>query len=139
MIVQKRVIPMSTSHSESRNGALFPEIIEVEVKFELPDWFPPERLNYDKCILYPKGHIWAGQVEKTCYENTALDSLMKLKEVKEVCFDPFGPWLTIELSLHNNFYLQIGRFQSKLQRFLNRYNEAHGKPGRRGRVKRKFY
>ena len=130
---------MSTSHSESRNGALFPEIIEVEVKFELPDWFPPERLNYDKCILYPKGHIWAGQVETTSYENTALDSLMKFKEVKEVYFYPTGPWVMIELSHNTNYYLQIGRFRCKLQRFLNRYNEAHGKPGRRGRVKRKCY
>lgn len=130
---------MSTSRSESRNGALFPEIIEVEVKFELPDWFPPERLNYDKYILYPKGHIWAGQVETTSYENTALDSLMKFKEVKEVYFYPTGPWVMIELSHNTNYYLQIGRFRCKLQRFLNRYNEAHGKPGRRGRVKQKTF
>ena len=130
---------MSTSHSESRPLFFFPEVCEVEVKFELPDWFPPERLNYTKYNLYPKGHIWAGQVDKTSYENSALDALMKFKEVKEVYFDPMGPWVMIELSLNTNYYLQIGRFRSKLYRFLNRYNEAHGKPGRRGRVKSKTF
>lgn len=131
---------MSTSHSGSRRvGVQVPKVIEIEVKFELPSWFPPERLKYTKYNLYPKGHIWAGQVEKNSEENTALDSLMKLKEVKEVCFDPYGPWVMIEISSTKNYYLQMGRFCAKLQRFLNRYNEAHGKPGRSCRVKTRCY
>lgn len=132
---------MSISPSQNKRSGvlLYPDVIEAEIKFNLPDWFPPERLSYSKYILYPKGHIWAGQIEKQTDENSALDALMKLKEVKEVCFDPNGPWVMIELSMNINFYLQIGRFRDKLYRFLNRYNESRGKPGRRGHVKRKVF
>ncbi len=127
---------MSISCLKNRNGVLFPEVIEVEVKFELPPWFPPERFDYKKVTKSYNTYI---TIDKTRYGNYAWDSLMNLKEVKNGCDNPMGPWIAISLSLNKNLYLQIGRFQAKLQRFLNRYNEAHGKPGRKRNVKRKYY
>jgi len=97
---------------------------EVHVIFYLPEWFPPERLNYTRIIRYPCGHIFAGQVERSESKNTALDSIMKLKGAKEIYYDSQGPWILFHLPPTRNVNLQICLLQAKVQRFLNRYKES---------------
>lgn len=45
------------------------EVLEIVVKFSLPDWFPPKRLDYDRVNRYSPGHRWAGQVESRDLES----------------------------------------------------------------------
>jgi hypothetical protein len=96
----------------------------IHVSFALPLWFPPERFEYTKTFYYSKGHAWAGQVERTESENTALDNLWRLKGISEVCHDPHGPTVTIEVDATKDVKRQIAVFQAKLERLLNRYREA---------------
>ena len=73
------------------------DIAGLEVTFNLPDWFPPERLDYERSILYPKGHVWEGQTDRRMYSNSATDALFKLPGVVEACTDPMGPWVKVKV------------------------------------------
>lgn len=100
------------------------EVIETTVTFALPEWFPPERLEYQHHVKYGKGHAWEGQVEKTLYENSATDALFRLKGIKEVCTHPMGPWVTFELDTQKPLQPQIDALGAKLDRFIRRYKES---------------
>lgn len=100
------------------------EVLEVTTTFALPEWFPPERLDYTRYARYGKGHAWEGQVEKEHYENSAVEALHRLKDVKETCTHPFGKWVTFELDTTKPIQPQIDALGAKLDRFLNRYKEA---------------
>lgn len=95
------------------------EILDQTVTFSLPDWFPPERLEYTRTKKYSPGHAYAGQVESTDYENSAVDALFRLKGLKEVSTHPMGKWAVFQAKPS-----QVAKLQAKLERFLRRYKEA---------------
>ena len=98
--------------------------IAIVVTFPVPTWFPPERLNYSIDHRYPKGHAWEGAYERTEHYNSALQSIMNLRGVKECCFDPMGPWIAFEISPRKNLTAEIEKISAKLYRFLRRYKES---------------
>lgn len=100
------------------------EVIETTVTFALPEWFPPERLEFANHRRYGMGHAWEGQIEEHRYDNSATDALFRLKGVKEVCTHPMGPWVTFDLDTQKPIQPQIDSLGVKLDRFIRRYRES---------------
>ncbi|MFA5234798.1 MAG: hypothetical protein WC390_10395 [Sulfurimonas sp.] len=98
--------------------------IQITVTFPLPDWFPPERLDYSVVRHYSKGHIWEGTYEGTDYYNSAGNAIMKLSGTDEFCSDPMGPWISFRISPRKNLTVEIEKISAKLDRFLRRYKES---------------
>lgn len=92
---------------------------QAKAAFELPDWFPPERLNYNNGRYDDRFHPTDG--------NSAVDALLKLTEVREVGINPtFSATAIIDLYCHpKRIPAEITKFEAKLERFLRRYKEHH--------------
>ena len=54
------------------------ELLQVEITFDIPDWFPPLRMEKTVRRVYPEYHTWAGQVSEVVYVNEALEELLAL-------------------------------------------------------------
>lgn len=98
----------------------------IEVTFWLPEWFPPERLEFSRAIRFPKGHIWEGEVDQMKYDNSAVVALFRLKGVKEAFVAAPHAWVMFEIDANKDIPKQIADIKAKLERFLNRYKEAKG-------------
>lgn len=96
--------------------------IETKCSFELPPWFPPERLDWSRAIHYPEGHAWAGSYDRSVTGNSAEDALFKLKGPREIM--P-GTYVIVDFDCKpEQLPKQIRAFEGKLKRFLNRYKES---------------
>lgn len=95
----------------------------IEVSFNLPNWFPPDRLDYSNAHHFDKQHAYAGSYNYSSYHNSAEDNIFnRFKDIKEICnyyhitFEYDG---TPE-QLSN----WIKTKEGQLDRFFNRYKEA---------------
>lgn len=92
------------------------------VSFEVPSWFPPERLDWSYAVRYDKYHAWAGSYSHTNHGNSAEDALFKLKGMKEFCSYSY---CMVEFHCEpEKLPKEIREYEKKLQRFFNRYKEA---------------
>jgi hypothetical protein len=83
------------------------EPLAVKVAFQMPDWFPPARLDYSGC------------------ENSAIDALLKLKDCSEsVLPGTFDGVAIFTFSPGCDLKKKIAATQQKLERFLKRYKEG---------------
>lgn len=101
------------------------EVSHVDVRFDLPLWFPPERCEYRKIVYYDSYHRWAGQVdhERSSYENRAVNGLFKLKDCHMTDMNPMCPHVIFRfdpVGLHQS----ITETKAKLERYLRRYRES---------------
>lgn len=82
---------------------------QAKIAFELPDWFPPERLNY----------------QDGRHGNSAEDALFRLVNVRELITNSaFSPMVIIDLTCNpKQIPTEIAKFETKLERFLRRYKE----------------
>lgn len=94
----------------------------AEVAFDLPVWFPPDRLDWSRNVKYGDHHAWAGTYSHTDTGNSAVDALFRLKGMKEFnqSYNCVVEFYCRPSALPN----QIRKFEQKLERFLNRYRES---------------
>lgn len=102
------------------------EYLGCDVAFDLPDWFPPKRADYDKVHLYGMGHAWEGSFDYSEDKNKALDALSKLPDVKEYAVHQVcGNWVTARFECEpKDLQKEIEKFQKRLNSFLARYKEG---------------
>jgi hypothetical protein len=99
------------------------ELLTIEVSFDIPNWFPPDRLDYSKAHYYDKQHAYAGSYDHSSYHNSAEDNLFnRFKDIKELCKNY---WIMFE---YDGTPEQLPNWvkikQEQLNRFFNQYKEA---------------
>jgi len=99
------------------------EAIEIKVSFSIPEWFPPDRLDYSKAHHYDQSHAYAGSYDHSTYHNSAEDNLWnQFKDIKEMCN---YYWIEIEYDgspEHLSDWIET--MKGKLNRFFRRYKEG---------------
>ena len=95
--------------------------IGMHVGFTAPDWFPPERLETSRPVNDSQGNYY-----RTEYDNSAVESLHKLKGVIETSFGwVCGNHVIVECPAGTkNIQKWIKNTEKKLDRFFNRYIES---------------
>lgn len=94
------------------------EIQLIEVIFELPEWAGDERFENEVPICYESGHAYEGQVKGYRNENALVDSLFKIKGVKEVCLN-MQKWVTVEFGYDLvSLQQKVAVFQESLSKLL---------------------
>ena len=101
------------------------ERLTIDISFSIPEWFPPDRLDYKKSYYYPKDHAFAGSYDHSKYYNSAEENLFNRfnKEgIKEICNHH---WIEFEYDgypvLLPNW---IEKITNRLDKFFNQYKEA---------------
>jgi hypothetical protein len=98
------------------------ECLEIKIAFNIPEWFPPDRLETSTPVYYDKHHVYAGSFSHTNDDNTALAALFRLKGVIETYS---GSWVVIQFPTNvRDIQKWIRKTSAKLDRFFNRYKEA---------------
>ena len=95
----------------------------ARVAFDLPDWFPPQRLDFSQRYVGLNGEVnWDAT---TRIQNSAENALFKLKGADEfnsgACF---GPHVVFRYPAGCNLPDRIKDTQAKLQRLMGRYKES---------------
>jgi hypothetical protein len=99
------------------------ELLTIEVSFDTPNWFPPDRLDYSRTIYYPKGHAYAGSYDCTVYHNSAEDNI--LNRFKDITETYKYYWIKFEYHGSPEKLSQwIKNTQNRLNKFFNQYKEA---------------
>ena len=99
------------------------ELLTIEISFSIPQWFPPNRLDYSKAHYFDKYHAYAGSYDRSTYHNSAEDNLFnRFKDIKEICNYYH---ITMEYDgtpeqLPN--WIKLKKIQ--LNKFFNQYKEA---------------
>lgn len=106
-----------------------PEILNIKVVFDLPDWVSDERYEYNKIHYYGQYHAWAGSYDRTeSGFNVVQDEIHKLERVTETCFWPGSCWLVAEFG--GNLTLltaEVAEFQRDLAELLKKVKKMRGK------------
>jgi hypothetical protein len=99
------------------------EALGIKMAFSIPQWFPPDRLDYSKAYHNPEGHRYAGSYDHSTYHNSAEDNLLKqFKDIKELCK---YYWIEFEYDgTPEQLPKWIERTKMQLDNFFKRYKES---------------
>jgi hypothetical protein len=99
------------------------ERLTIKIAFTIPQWFPPNRLDYRKAHYYDKYHAYAGSFDHSTYHNSAEDNLFnRFKNLKEVCN---YHWIEFEYEgSPEHLPKWIERTTDRLNQFFKQYKES---------------
>ena len=95
----------------------------IDITFDIPNWFPPTRLDYSKAYYNPEGHAYAGAYDHSVDYNSAEENIFKrFKNIKEICN---CHWILFEYDgSPEQLTNWIKTKQEQLNRFFNQYKEG---------------
>jgi hypothetical protein len=105
------------------------EVLCIQFIVSLPEWITQERFHYEVRRIHPQGHVWAGQVDfdNIQYENSALDAIGDLPNVREICSHPMGPWVQFEIPANTeNIRGCMNQLHRMVEKILEELSSAAG-------------
>jgi len=101
------------------------EQLTIDVTFSIPQWFPPDRLDYSKAHYNPKGHMYEGSYDHSTYHNSAEDNLFNRFNkdgINEICS---YYWIKFEYDGNPKQLSEwIEKMTNKLNKFFKQYKEG---------------
>lgn len=98
-------------------------VVEIKVSFDIPQWFPQDRFDFNKSHFNSKFDAYPGAYSHSTYHNTAEDQLWKrFPEMKEICNNA---WIEFEYEGNPEQLIDWIELKKKqLNTFFNRYKES---------------
>ena len=99
------------------------EALGIKIAFSIPQWFPPDRLDYTRSHHNPEGHAYAGAFDHSTNHNSAEDNLFRqFKDIKEFCNNY---WIEFEYDgTPEQLTNWIKKTKMQLDNFFKQYKEG---------------
>lgn len=101
-----------------------PQILNVTIQYDLPDWCASHRFETERCIYFPPDHPWGGQVDRTVVENMMFEGLFEIPGMRKVCLHPGACWCEVEFEYTPQLVKVIDATGHKIDRYLSHFRES---------------